>query len=492
MDISESPIDGSSDTVHEEPDPLNTEIQKLEISQCLQLVNPDLEDNTSDLPTPNLDIMQRENMASKSSPLKETSNEQISQDMDFIYVPNDLNEHKTTTQQIPKIVDAEEATEPSPSNNIVQKTSLKHNADNVDFQQPALNTTNINNEEAGGRQTTDIMLAQVPDVTMHHDYTGAVSNMQNLPCQPEACSVPGVCSICQSILTQTHRPVIIPSEFPANTYPANAAVDRIIHGSINPQLIQGCIVTSTEGRNSEITQYLILQEPEGVPSSYPLTLSPVTVKERSPSRSSGAPELVPDLEALEGMMEVVVVQQYKCKMCQYKSTSKSTLLRHVKERHIQSAYKDEKTIRKLVRPREEDDEEEDDIMDAGAIDDPNDDSDYSPGEDATRSQQFESTMGALAKERPRRRPGRPPPDASTGHPQLSIMNEPVEINVILSEFENEHPSSCSPQEEQKLTCRPRGRPPKHFRGRKYHRYRSRRYYKPPNKPLLRPFICRGD
>ncbi|XP_077107807.1 zinc finger protein 335 isoform X1 [Ranitomeya variabilis] len=497
MDISESPIDRSSDMVHEEPDPLNTEIQKLEISQCLQLVNPDLEDNASDLPTPNLDIMQRENMASKSSPLKETSNEQLSQDMDFIYVPNDINEHKTTRQQIPKIVDPEEATEPSQSNNTVQKTSLKHNADNVDFQQPALNTTSINNEEAGGRQTTDIMLTQVPDVTMHHDYTGVVSNTQNLPCQPEACSVPGVCSICQSILTQTHRPVIIPSEFPANTYPANAAVDRIIHGSINPQLIQGCIVTSTEGRNSEITQYLILQEPEGVPSSYPLTVSPVAVKERSPSRSSGAPELVPDLEALEGMMEVVVVQQYKCKMCQYKSTSKSTLLRHVKERHIQSAYKDEKTIRKLVRPREEDDEEEDDIMDAGAIDDPNDDSDYSPGEDATRSQQFESTMGALAKERPRRRPGRPrkiprsqAPDASTGPPQLSIMNEPVEINVILSEFENEHPSSCSPQEEQKLTCRPRGRPPKHFRGRKYHRYRSRRYYKPPNKPLLRPFICR--
>lgn len=72
------------------------------------------------------------------------------------------------------------------------------------------------------------------------------------------------------------------------------------------------------------------------PTSYPLTVSPIAVGERSPSRSSGAPELVSDLEALEGMMEVVVVQQYKCKMCQYKSTSKSILLRHVKERHIHS------------------------------------------------------------------------------------------------------------------------------------------------------------
>ncbi|KAM4034003.1 zinc finger protein 335 isoform 2-T2 [Anomaloglossus baeobatrachus] len=496
-DLSEVSIDRTTDVVHVEQDPLTTEIRKLDITQCLQMVNPELIDNTSDPVTCNLDIIQKEIMASKNSPSKETSNEQINQEMDNISVSNDINAPETTMQQISKIVDIEEAKETSASNSIVQETSMMQNSDNMAFPQGAINTSSTNLEDAGGGQNIDMMVNQVPDVTMHHDYTGTVSNTQILPCQTEACSVPGVCSICQSILTQTHRPVLIPSEVPANAYPANSAMDRIIHGSINPQLIQGCIVTSTEGRNSEITQYLILQEPEGAPSSYPLTVSPVAVKDRSPSRSSVAAELAPDLEALEGMMEVVVVQQYKCKMCQYKSTSKSTLLRHVKERHIHSVNKDEKTFRKVVRPREEEDEEEDDIIDAGAIDDPNDDSDYSPGEDATRNQQFESAMGALAKERPRRRPGRPrkiprlqAPEVNTGPPQLSIMNEKVEINVILSEFENKAPSSCSTQEEQKLTCWPRGRPPKHFRGRKYHRYRSRRYYKPPTKPLLRPFICR--
>lgn len=43
----------------------------------------------------------------------------------------------------------------------------------------------------------------------------------------------------------------------------------------------------------------------------------------------------PDLETLEEMMEVVVVQQFKCKMCQYKSISKKTLINHMKERHFQ-------------------------------------------------------------------------------------------------------------------------------------------------------------
>lgn len=43
----------------------------------------------------------------------------------------------------------------------------------------------------------------------------------------------------------------------------------------------------------------------------------------------------PDMETLEEMMEVVVVQQFKCKMCQYKSVSKKTLINHMKERHFQ-------------------------------------------------------------------------------------------------------------------------------------------------------------
>lgn len=51
-----------------------------------------------------------------------------------------------------------------------------------------------------------------------------------------------------------------------------------------------------------------------------------------PPPGSGAEE--PDLQSLEAMMEVVVVQQFKCKMCQYRSSTKATLLRHMRERHF--------------------------------------------------------------------------------------------------------------------------------------------------------------
>ncbi|KAG8565539.1 hypothetical protein GDO81_012899 [Engystomops pustulosus] len=489
-DVSEGPLDMSTDVGHVEQEPVTSETHKLDIAQCLQMVNPNPEDNTTELVTQHLNVIATENMDSKSFPSKETPDDQISGGTDIICASNEENPPKTTTQQIPNTV--QEVQEPGSANIIVPETYIEEK-----FQQPALNPSSLDAADAAGRQNADIVVTQVPDVTMHHDYTEAIPPTQILPCQSEACSVPGVCSICQSVLTQTHRPVLIPSEVSTTTYQANSAMDGIIHGSINPQLFQGCIVTSTEGRNSEITQYLILQEPEAATASYPLTTSPIAVGEGSPSRSCGAQDVAADLEALEGMMEVVVVQQYKCKMCQYKSSSKSTLLRHVKERHIQSVNKDERVLHKVSRPREEEEEEEDDIMDAGAIDDADDDSDYSPGEDSAHNHQLDSSTTALAKERPRRRPGRPrkvprlqAPEADVGPPQLSTMEQPVEINVTLSDFENKDASSFSPQEEKKITCRPRGRPPKHFRGRKYHRYRSRRYYKPPNKPLLRPFICR--
>lgn len=65
-----------------------------------------------------------------------------------------------------------------------------------------------------------------------------------------------------------------------------------------------------------------------------MTVSQDNTNKASVTQSTGDPVTASDLDALEGMMEVVVVQQYKCKMCQYKSISKSTLLRHVKERHV--------------------------------------------------------------------------------------------------------------------------------------------------------------
>lgn len=63
------------------------------------------------------------------------------------------------------------------------------------------------------------------------------------------------------------------------------------------------------------------EEAQGGPSS------PV-----QPPLGSGTEE--PDLQSLEAMMEVVVVQQFKCKMCQYRSSTKATLLRHMRERHF--------------------------------------------------------------------------------------------------------------------------------------------------------------
>ncbi|XP_018414542.1 PREDICTED: zinc finger protein 335 [Nanorana parkeri] len=325
---------------------------------------------------------------------------------------------------------------------------------------------------------------------------GAVSNVQMLSCQSNSCSVPGVCSICQSVLTQSPQTIILPPDVSGTSYPVNF-VDRIIHGSNNPQLIQGCIVASSEGRNSQITQYVILEEPENVQTRYPVTISPTDANKAYTPQSADGPVAATDLDALEGMMEVVVVHQYKCKMCPYKSALKSTLLRHVKERHVPTACEDKRVSRKAVRLREEEeDEDEDDIVDAGAIDDPNNDSDYSPGKDVTHSRHFEGGDGALVKERPCRRRGRPRkipriqgPEQDSGPPILVVESEP-EILVVLSDTENKEVSIIPPKEEPKIPARRRGRPPKHLMGKNYRRYKGQRRYKSPSKPLLRPFMCR--
>lgn len=50
--------------------------------------------------------------------------------------------------------------------------------------------------------------------------------------------------------------------------------------------------------------------------------------------AAGPGERAPDLAELEEMMEVVIVQQFKCKMCPYKSVSKDTLINHMRDRHF--------------------------------------------------------------------------------------------------------------------------------------------------------------
>ncbi|KAM6404305.1 zinc finger protein 335 isoform 2-T2 [Rhynochetos jubatus] len=348
-----------------------------------------------------------------------------------------------------------------------------------------------------------------------------------------------------------------------------SAIDKIIESTIGPDIIQRCIaVTSAEDGGAETTQYLILQGPDdGAPMvsqvatsalanslaieavadgptstcldqpgpSEPSEQSEVLELPARPARAreaDGSEELEqPDMQTLEEMMEVVVVQQFKCKMCQYKSVSKKTLINHMKERHFQPAAAALAFPKGRPRKRgpapeaaedalEEDDD--DDIVDAGAIDDTEEDSDYNPAEDEPRGRQpkYGRTVPTSSEERPRRRLGRPrklprlgdaPQDVPEGGeveplvtsqstpgcelPNLEAASSsclengtsqsPAEPGVSQSDSENRDPSSNTGPEEADVPPRRRGRPSCRFLGKKYRKY----YYRSP-KPLMRPYLCR--
>lgn len=242
-------------------------------------------------------------------------------------------------------------------------------------------------------------------------------------------------------------PNMLVSDCTASSSDLGAAIDKIIESTIGPDLIQSCItVTSAEEGGAETTQYLILQGPDdGAPMTSPMSTSTLTNSLAAietladgptststcleppeepqgepssltqPPPASGADEL--DLQSLEAMMEVVVVQQFKCKMCQYRSSTKATLLRHMRERHFRPAAATTAAgkrgrLRKWgtsAKTTEEEgpEEEEDDIVDAGAIDDLEEDSDYNPAEDEPRGRQLRLQRPTPSTPRPRRRPGRP-------------------------------------------------------------------------------------
>ncbi|NWH21162.1 ZN335 protein, partial [Grus americana] len=348
-----------------------------------------------------------------------------------------------------------------------------------------------------------------------------------------------------------------------------SAIDKIIESTIGPDIIQSCIaVTSAEDGGAETTQYLILQGPDdGAPMVSQMATSALAnslaieavadgptstcLDQPGPSDPSEQLEVLelpaqpdqarevdggeeldqPDMETLEEMMEVVVVQQFKCKMCQYKSVSKKTLINHMKERHFQPvgsalALKKGRSRKAGSAPKTAEDEvpeeEDDDIMDAGAIDDPEEDSDYNPAEDEPRGRQpkYSRTVPTSSEERPRRRPGRPrkfprledmPQDVPEGgevEPLVTSQSTPsrelqnseaasssglengtseslVEPSVSQSDSENKDPSSNTSPEEADVIPRRRGRPSRRFLGKKYRKY----YYKSP-KPLMRPYLCR--
>ncbi|XP_076015457.1 zinc finger protein 335-like isoform X2 [Genypterus blacodes] len=152
----------------------------------------------------------------------------------------------------------------------------------------------------------------------------------------------------------------------------------------------------------------------------------------------------PNLAELEEMMEVVIVQQFKCKMCPYKSASKDTLINHMRDRHFRPAGdtpkkrkrgrppKSETMARrqaereeaeerkaaevKAVEPQQQQlqqEEEDDDVVDAGAIDDPEEDSDYNPVDEENRGRPSAIVrkpppiISSSSQRRPRRKVGRP-------------------------------------------------------------------------------------
>ncbi|NXU96146.1 ZN335 protein, partial [Cettia cetti] len=374
-----------------------------------------------------------------------------------------------------------------------------------------------------------------------------------------------------------------------------SAIDKIIESTIGPDIIQSCIaVTSAEDGRAETTQYLILQgADDGAPMVSQMATSALAnslaieavadgptstcLDQPGPSQPSRQLEVLalpaqpdraqkadggeelgqPDMETLEEMMEVVVVQQFKCKMCQYKSVSKKTLINHMKERHFQPvgsalALKKGRPRKVGAVPKTEDEEapeeEDDDIMDAGAIDDPEgrtcpslhltqlslfpvsdvlgplpaEDSDYNPAEDEPRGRlpRYGRTVPTSSEERPRRRPGRPRkllrlenmsqdmPEGGEVEPLVTSQSTPsqelqnleaasssglengtsenlAEPGISQSDSENKDPSSNTGAEDADIIPRRRGRPSRRFLGKKYRKY----YYKSP-KPLMRPYLCR--
>ncbi|XP_069507473.1 zinc finger protein 335 isoform X2 [Ambystoma mexicanum] len=400
-------------------------------------------------------------------------------------------------------------------------------------------------------------------------------------------SVSSVCTVTQSIMVTESPQVLVHSSVVSDgcmivsdstattSSDLGAAIDRIIETTIGPDIIQGCIeVSSAEDGVAETTRYLILQGPDDgslIRSSH-LAVDAVTdgptstcldhSEEAGPSNTHSQPDLEGhliqvqpdqpidgprnvdrddpdqgnagdteelDLQDFEGMMEVVVVQQFKCKMCQYKSISKNTLFRHMKERHFPqgSSVLKKGCQHKEISQQEgvaKEEEDEDDIVDAGAIDDTEDDSDYNPAEDETcvRQQNHQRSVSTSTGDRMRRRPGRPckiprlidplassvteeehvvtsqthhnPESARLIVPEKealpAVENHIVEPRISPAITENKDPSSINGPEDLDILPRRRGRPSRHFLGRKFRKYRGRRYYYKSSKPLLRPFLCR--
>ncbi|KAI4823903.1 hypothetical protein KUCAC02_012457 [Chaenocephalus aceratus] len=214
-------------------------------------------------------------------------------------------------------------------------------------------------------------------------------------------------------------------------------------------------------------------------------------------------------------------------MCPYKSVSKDTLINHMRDKHFKPVgempkkrnvggllkaerveAEEKKAAKAEAAQPKQAEEEEDDIVDSGAIDDAEEDSDYTPAEEDSKGRppavlkKSTSPISSSSHGRPRRKVGRPRKYSlieegysnkeaesiarSQGHAMVTD-GDTAEAAISQSDSENKDPSSNTQPEE--LFQRKRGRPSKRFLRKKYKKYINRNRYYKSLKPLLRPHNC---
>ncbi|XP_056279832.1 zinc finger protein 335 isoform X1 [Pseudoliparis swirei] len=268
--------------------------------------------------------------------------------------------------------------------------------------------------------------------------------------------------------------------------------------------------------------------------------------------AEGSGHRTPNMAELEEMMEVVIVQQFKCKMCPYKSASKDILINHMRDKHFRlagdmskkrkrgrppknetfarrQAEKEEAEERNAAKAKaaqpQKAEEEEDDIVDSGAIDDPEEDSDYNPANEDCKGRppaimKKPAPISSSSQGRPRRKVGRPRKyrlldEGYNGKEAESIAKKPSEgadasgseeasssglntgpaigtdgdtAEAAISQSDSENKDPSS-NTQPEFFERKRGRPSKRFLRKKYKKYINRNRYYKSLKPLLRPHNC---
>ncbi|XP_048464547.1 zinc finger protein 335-like [Rhincodon typus] len=298
--------------------------------------------------------------------------------------------------------------EPSESG-IAAETSEAVSADSSDTVTTlgvAVEADNGSGVDSGVGQSSEESMEVVPETSSSTDVR-TISHLPDSSSVAQSTIVSSVSTVTQSIMVSESAQVLVHSSVApdgtmivsdstaSTSSDLGSAIDKIIESTIGPDIMQSCIaVTSAGDEGAEVTQYLVLPYPDdGGPIDSQMSNSQMSSSRLSNLSGDGLGEGPTstctdhleqhDLSNLEDMMEVVVVQQFKCKMCPYKSISKDNLINHMKDRHLNiGGFLSKKRGRGRPRkqstsPRpeenktreQEQDEEDDDIVDAGAIDD---------------------------------------------------------------------------------------------------------------------------